>query len=216
MRLPTDVTLRAGTLEDELLERSRAWLTEEERHRYDEYGSRSRARQFLMGRGLVRELLADRFGAAPADIRVRADEDGAPCVADRPDCRISIAHSGNRAVAAAANRAIGVDLERIQPRREDLYRAFLAPDEYELLDALCTDENGDARGDPMAAQILCWTLKEAALKARGTGLRVSPRSLRIVLEETGSARVRDREGAGSWTVRYERRDDYLLSIAYPV
>ena len=28
---PTDVTLRAGTLEDDLLERSRAWLTEEER-----------------------------------------------------------------------------------------------------------------------------------------------------------------------------------------
>lgn len=216
MQLPTDVTLRAGTLEDELLERSRAWLTEEERRRYEKYGSRSRARQFQLGRGLVRELLADRFRVAPADIRVRTDEDGAPRVADRPDCRISIAHSGERAVAVAARRSVGVDLERIQTRRDDLYRAFLAPDEYELLDALCTDENGDARGDAMAAQILCWTLKESALKARGTGLRVSPKTLRIVLEETGAARVRDREGAGSWTVRYERRDDYLLSIAYPV
>lgn len=80
---------------------------------------------------------------------------------------ISLAHSGDR-VACALGRvaALGVDLEAIRPRPRLLAfaRRFYSAAEVAGLEALTGAEQ-------LAAFYDIWTLREAWLKARGSGLR---------------------------------------------
>lgn len=220
MDLPHDIALRVEGLDVLVEERVLAWLSEEEHRRWRSYGSRRRARQFLLGRALAREMLAERWGVEPGAVRLTTTDRGAPRVLDEPGAGLSIAHSGRRAAVAVADRTVGVDLERIEARRPDLYRRFLQEDEFGLIDRF---SSAGPDVDP-AAQILCWTLKEAVLKAHGTGLDVSPRTLRIEEQETSSSepggfgcvRVAHRESEAVWRVLFQRRDEYYLSVAFPL
>lgn len=229
MNLPSDIGLRVGDLDSVSLEGARRWLSERERRRLRAYGSRDRARQFLLGRTLAREVLADRLGLSAEEIEVETTAEGAPRLGGYSNgeepVRLSIAHSGSRAAVVVSPDPVGVDVEEIKPRRSDLYRRFLREDEYEILERFGSDVGTEASGrsgDPTefpdgneVAQIVCWTLKEAALKAMGTGLGVSPLTLRIDVRGEKGVRVVDRTSDAIWTVRFERREGYILSVAYP-
>jgi len=143
------------------------------------FGARSRRREFLMGRAAARCLLAERLGVAPAAVPLRRAADEGVDV-EASDWCVSIAHSGRQALAGAARQPMGVDLEQIQPRDPDVARFLLHPTERDLLDTLPYPPN--------EALILCWALKEAVLKARRTGFRTSPKTLRLRVEaEEGTA-----------------------------
>src|SRR6185503_1727872 len=84
------------------------------------------------------------------------------------DLEFNLSHSGALAlVAAARGRPVGVDVERHRPGVETLEIAarFFTPRELGALRAL------DADGR-VAGFFLCWTRKEAYVKARGEGLTV--------------------------------------------
>lgn len=91
---------------------------------------------------------------------------GQPHVSD-PLVAISLAHSGPW-VACALGRvaALGIDLEVIRPRRRPLAfaRRFYTAAEVAWLESLTGAEQ-------LAAFYDIWTLREAWLKARGSGLR---------------------------------------------
>ena len=118
---------------------------------------------------------------------------------------VSIAHAaGDLGGAAIASRAVGLDLEAIRQRRPDLWRRMLRPDEYAVLEALGgpTDET----------QTLLWSLKEAVLKGRRTGLRAGMHSVRLHQLASGVGEGRDAEG-GAWRLGYERRGDLWVTWA---
>ncbi len=149
-------------------------------------------------------MLAEFLEVEPQAVSLHVASDGALEVAGSP-LFVSIAHSGNCAVAAAGPRALGVDLERIQPRNPGLIRRIAREEERSMLAALPLDET--------RIVILAWTLKEAVLKATGTGLRRAMRDLVLDLD------VRRQRGRCIFPDRapmylcYGERSGFMVSLA---
>ncbi len=181
-----------------------AILTDAERRRAAGMGHAGRRRHFLLGRTAARTLLAEFLDTEPQAVSLRATPDGALDVAGSSLC-VSIAHSGKYAVAVAGPRALGVDLERIQPRSPGLVRRIAREEERSMLAALPLDEARIA--------ILAWTLKEAALKAAGTGLRRALRDLVLDLDvprQRGRCIFPDR---APMDLCFAERNGYMVSLA---
>ena len=205
VQLPDDIVLHLAAREataSPVLD----FLSADERARLGGFGSPKRRREFALGRDLARSALADHFAVAPAAVALRVAADGAP---EADGLHLSIAHASTAAhtlaVAAVAARPVGVDLEVIRPRRPDLYRFILHPDEVGVLGALPHEHD--------AAQVLLWTLKEAVLKAMRTGFRVSPKELRFAEPPAeGSAVLR--RGEETWDLQWAERDGCFLAVAF--
>ena len=209
MDLPDDITLhvarRAADADLPL-----ATLSEAECATLADFGSAKRQREYALGRTAARRLLAQRLGVPEAAVPLRVADDGAPEV-EGVALHLSLAHVATArqtlAAAVAAPHHVGVDLERIRPRRPDLYTFLLDPEEYGLLDALPHPHD--------EAQILIWTLKEAVLKAMRTGFRLSPKKIRLTLGDVnGYAEAKLKDGT-AWSLRYTRRDRCFLAVAFP-
>ncbi len=123
-----------------------------------------RSAEFLAGRRALRAALAD-AGLTVPTAPIDADDRGAPCL---PAGAVgSISHKRDRAIAiaaAATGQAIGIDLERRGPRRIDLSRRVLTPDELEALAPLDPGDRG-------SAVVRAFAIKEAIYKAIDPFLR---------------------------------------------
>ncbi|MEM6326651.1 MAG: 4'-phosphopantetheinyl transferase superfamily protein [Bacteroidota bacterium] len=179
-------------------------LSPEETARLVTFAHEARRAGFILGRTAARTLLAESLGCSPEVVPLHVAADGAPVVPGA-DVQVSIAHAGAEAGGAAVSRvAVGLDLEPIRSRHPDLWRRILAPEEHALLDALGgpTDET----------QTLLWSLKEAVLKARRTGLRAGTRSVRLLRLGAEAGEATDTDG-GAWALGFERRGDVWVTWA---
>lgn len=163
------------------------WLAPDERARLDQLRFAKRRGDFLLGRWTAKAAIAARLTAAPprSAIAIRAAADGAPepFLEGSPlPLALSLSHSAGRALAAVrcAGRALGADLERIEPRSQLLVDEFFTPDEAARV-AACPAALRDR------AITLIWSAKESALKARRTGLREDPRRVAIALDADRAA-----------------------------
>src|SRR5208282_2181592 len=114
----------------------------------------------------LRVLLGHYLGVAPGGIEFSYGPKGKPRLAAPVDVRFNISHSGGLALFAfTLDCEIGVDVEHIRPLRdmqEIASRFFCAEEATELMSL-------PAHGREQAFY-LCWTRKEAYLKAVGEGL----------------------------------------------
>lgn len=101
------------------------------------------------------------WGLAPLPALERGAE-GKPCFPDFPQCHFNLSHSGTLLLCALSSRPVGVDIERVRPRREGLFRYALTQEEYDRFAAL---------GGDWPAFYTLWTRKEAWCKYTGLGLR---------------------------------------------
>jgi len=184
-----------------------ALLSDAESVRLSGMKHEKRRRSFLLGRASLRLLLAELTEVSPAAIRVVIEENGSLSAPETPYL-ISIAHSGDRAVAVASREAIGIDIEISSERSENLLPYILHDDEFPRLQSLLLSDQEKL--------LLCWTAKEAVLKALGTGLRKSPKSVQVerIDESLRYVIVNDLEGS-PWYVHIERDGAYYLSLAMP-
>ena len=204
MHLPDHITLRWESSDSEQGEAWTALLSDEEQERLETFKSAKRKRAFVLGRTSARRLLAGRLGIAPEAVPLHVAPDGAVEVAGAP-YHLSIAHTEEHAVVAAAESDIGVDLERIVPRRPDLYRFLFCPEDYPLFEALDLDRTH--------AHVLCWTLKEATLKAMRTGFRRSPKDVRLSID-TAAQSAQAQVDSRRWRLRFEEHNGCYLTVAY--
>ncbi len=182
------------------------YLSAEEREQMESFGSEKRRREFLLGRATLRSLLSHHLDAAPREIRLYQADDGAPEVAGR-DLQVSLTHSHGWAAAILARQPVGIDMEYVKPRHESLYRHILHDTEMEMFEAL--------PGGLHERQILCWTLKEATVKAVRPEQRLSPKDLRIDCSYADrTARVHVVNPDSSWTVSFDRVDGFFMAVAY--
>lgn len=202
--LPVDVTIRYLHSEDGDGHRMRALLSVEEIQRVEAFADPKRRKEFVLGRVAARLLLSERLAVMPSDVALRVADSGVVEVASG-GLYLSISHSGDWAVAVASPRWIGVDIERIAPRFPELEQYMLHPDEPSLADVLPLDKE--------RANILCWTLKEATLKAMHRGLAYSPKKLLLDVDfEAGRATVRDADSR-LWEAWFEERDGYYAAVS---
>lgn len=202
--LPPDVTFRHLRFDPEHLELWEGLLSAEEAERLAGFTGPKRRQEFILGRAAARLLLSERLDIDPGDVPLEVADSGAIDVIGA-DLHVSIAHSGDHAVAAASSRMLGVDIESIVPRHTELHRFLLHPEEYDLLETIPLDHD--------RSQILCWTLKEATLKAMRTGLRFSPKKLRLEIDVSGETGIAHVTEGGHWTLFFEEWDEYYVAVA---
>lgn len=154
---------------DDLLERFRKTLSADEIDRANRFHFERHRRDYLVGRGLLRELVRRYAGARPEGLEFAYGAYGKPALSGPDRLRFNVSHSGGVALFAfTENRDVGIDVERIRVDfvSEDIARRFFSAVEVESLSALPVEER-------VAAFFRCWTRKEAFIKATGKGLSQS-------------------------------------------
>jgi 4'-phosphopantetheinyl transferase len=121
-----------------------------------------RRQQFIAGRWLLRQMLAEALGGRAENIVIDAVAGAPPRVLSRPDLHLSVSHSGGWVAVAVADRPVGIDIEGLGARRDSprFARWVCGPDEWRAWRAL----EGKAADDALIAH---WTRKEAWLKREG-------------------------------------------------
>ncbi|MFE7764150.1 4'-phosphopantetheinyl transferase family protein [Streptomyces sp. NPDC057438] len=148
-----------------------------------------RAREHLAGRVLLRLLLADVTGEADARAPVVPEPGGRPRLPGSPRTGVSISHSGPYVAAAVGvGLDVGVDVQVPRPPSSAMVRRCCPPETALRLASLSPEP---------AAEVFAriWTVQEACVKARGTGLSGAP--WRVRAEPDGQA--------GSWGALLWRR-----------
>ncbi len=112
----------------------------------------------------------------------------------------SIAHKHDVAAVAISTGAVGVDVERIVPRGDDLLDAIASNDEWQLVGQRT-----------WSAAYRIWTAKEAVLKAVGVGMAGMDKCKVVECPDDMTTRVS--YCGESWLVRHRYVDDVVVAIA---
>ncbi|OZB05348.1 MAG: hypothetical protein B7X54_05705 [Idiomarina sp. 34-48-12] len=127
---------------DTLLPALEAWVTDAEREASQAYRQEPRQQQFIAGRGLLRWLVCNTWHCAAGAVSITRQENGAPLLSvGGQNWECSISHTkGAVFVAASPEYVVGVDVERIKPRKrlaelvanyQDGFFADVDPDSWE-------------------------------------------------------------------------------------
>ena len=143
----------------------RHWLSNDELAKAERFRSDLDRARYIVGRGALRSVLADRLGCSPAAIRFLYGRNGKPMLdRDRGHVEFSLAHSeGDAVIVLSDGAAVGVDIELLRPIDdvESLARLVFSDVERREL---------ELAPNPVLAFLNGWTRKEAYVKALGLGL----------------------------------------------
>lgn len=154
------------TVSDALLVGFMGWLGEGELARYRSFLRRERQRQFLIGRVLARQAIADVLGVAPQELVIAQAAGQKPSV---EGAELSISHSGPWvACAVSTSTAVGVDIELIDPARDIGALAAQAFD-----DERCAWLSARPDGSRLRDFYLLWSAQEAAIKLDAPALHTA-------------------------------------------
>ena len=147
-----------------------ACLSPDELKRAERFFFQRHRRRFVIARGRLRQLLGERLGVAPREIRLVYGANGKPRLADEA-MRFSVSHSAEIALFAFSQaREVGVDIEAVRPiESADAIAAHILSQRERRAYA--------AARDKVAAFLRFWTRKEALAKAIGEGLSIPPEKL---------------------------------------
>jgi 4'-phosphopantetheinyl transferase len=152
-------------------------LAEDERARAARFHFARDRDRYIVGRGVLRCLLASYTGHAPADLAFRYGEFDKPELAGAGP-QFNLSHSGAVALLAFTDGAeVGIDVELEGGEefpRERIAERFFSPAEVAVLRSLPEEER-------RRAFLRCWTRKEAFIKARGDGLSLPLDSFDVTL-----------------------------------
>lgn len=162
-------------------------LSADEIDRADRFHFQQDQQRFIAGRGVLRDILGRYLHIPASAIAFDYGPYGKPGLAKTfgHPLRFNISHSGGRALYAVTyERAIGVDIERINPTVEyqQLAARFFSPTEYQNLCGLPPELR-------LVAFFACWTRKEAFVKAYGLGLSMALDHFAVSLAPDEPARV---------------------------
>ena len=140
-------------------------LSPDERERATAFLNERARRQFVISRGMLRQLLSRYLDRPGADIEFAAEGDGKPVIAGERGIEFNLSHSGEIVVYAVASRPVGVDIEQLRPvaRAVELARRYLSPEESETV-AGAPQELRDREF------LSAWVRREAYAKARGMSI----------------------------------------------
>jgi 4'-phosphopantetheinyl transferase len=129
---------------------------------FDEHRAR-----FIVGRGILRLLLADYLDCKPPQVEFSYSKYEKPELLHKETgLQFNLSHSEDQALFAfTVGRKVGIDIEHIRPMRDMLQVAahFFSPYEQSVLFSLPPDQQ-------TSAFFNCWTRKESFIKAIGNGL----------------------------------------------
>ena len=203
--LPADISVRCLKMDANLENLAVTMLSPEERSRRAEMKSESRQIQFALGRIALRSLLSNELRLKPSEIPLIIEKSGRLSLQNSAKS-LSLAHSGQHALAAVSSDRSGVDIETIRQKPPELLDYILGEREKQHIHSLDLPE--------AHRLFVCWTLKEAVLKATGTGLRRSPKKVHLTVDTAQEqAVVRDPDGQ-IWHARYRVHENAVFALAF--
>ena len=144
-------------------------LDESERARSGQFKIEQVRQQYVITKGILKQLLARYMDVQPETIKFEWSEYGKPYVVgegERDGVVFNISHSGNKlAIVIGFRQELGVDIEQWKQRIHfpDLVKRYFAVDEIEYWDALPEHVRQKAFYD-------LWAKKESFVKAVGRGI----------------------------------------------
>jgi len=155
-------------------------LCESERARAARFHFERDRRRFITARAFLRILIGRYLRKAPSAIQFGYGPRGKPFLVgeETVDLRFNVSHSHELALyAVTRGTEVGVDVEysREDISAEKIARRFFSGREIAALDSLPPDQRPKAF-------LVCWTRKEAYIKARGEGLAVALDSFSVTIK----------------------------------
>jgi 4'-phosphopantetheinyl transferase len=181
----SEVHLFSTSLDDWRSDTFRGLLTDDEVARSERFKFDRDRDRYVVGRGLLRCVLAGYVGGDPAALRFRYTQYGKPLLND-PRLSFNLSHSEDRALfAVAPGFEVGVDVEVMNSSLADeaVAERFFTSREV-------ADLNAVSPGDRTRAFLTCWTRKEAYIKARGEGLSLPLHEFDVTLRPGDEPRLR--------------------------
>ena len=132
---------------------------------------RTRTQRYLREEDRLRSTAAGlllRYGLGAGAQSIARAENGKPVLPGGPHFNLS--HSADCAVLALADCEIGVDVEKISRVRPNVARRVLCEAEQAWME----------EEDALRRFFVLWTRKESAMKQRGLGFRLDPRSFCVL------------------------------------
>jgi 4'-phosphopantetheinyl transferase len=190
--------------EQRVLHRFGETLAPDEKNRAQRFVFQPDRNSYIAARGVLRELLGRYLNRAPVEIEFDYGPQGKPALRSESSERLvefNVSHShGVGLFAFAVGRQVGVDVELVRPdfAGEKIAERFFSPQEVMELRSLppATQDEGF---------FLCWTRKEAYIKARGEGLQIPLKSFHVSLTPGKPARLQAVDSS-RWSLRSLRPD----------
>lgn len=180
------------------------------------FASAGARRRYVVTRGTLRTLLSSTLNEPPKSIPIQVGPNGKPYISgEGHGVHFNVSHSADTAMICVATCGdVGVDLESVRevPAAVALARRHFAPVEAGFVEA------GGAAG-AAGRFLLCWTRKEALVKAIGAGLDFDLRSFVVPLSSPGAVVPIDGpEGGGArrWLLLdVPLGDEHVAALALP-
>lgn len=189
-------------------ERLASHLSEDELLRANRFVFPSDRNHFMVARGRLRELLAMYLQCSPEDLQFRTGQYGKPSLPDDINVRFNLTHSYGLALYGfAKQRELGIDVEKIRPEfaSEEVAERYFSVAERRELRELPPELR-------TTAFFLCWTRKEAYVKAHGDGLQIPLDSFDVSLTPGQPETLRSMD-SGRWSMRsFGPAPEYVASV----
>src|SRR5262249_36696096 len=165
-------------------------------------------RRYVVAHAVLRILLARYAGIEAHALRFITGPQGKPALAGSSAISFNMSHSGELAIIGISNFRLGVDIEQLRhiDHSATIAQSFFSPAEVAAL-APAPAANADEDF------LICWTRKEAFLKAVGGGLSIGLDRFEVSVSRDRPAILRIDDAALSarpWTmIHLEPADHYL-------
>jgi 4'-phosphopantetheinyl transferase len=196
---------------ESVLHRFEAALAADEKARAQRFVFQPDRNSYIAARGVLRELLGRYLSRGPSEIEFDYGAQGKPALRSgwsQSGVQFNVSHSHGLALFAfAVARQVGVDVELVRPdfAGEKIAERFFSSQEVRALRSL-----------PAAVQddgfFLCWTRKEAYIKARGEGLQIPLKSFHVSLTPGKPARLQANDSS-RWSLRSLRLEGRYVGAA---
>ncbi len=162
------------------VEELRAELSDEESMRMKQLVFQNRAEDYIISRGILRNILAQYLGQAPERLHLKSSPNGKPYLPESK-LQFNLSHSdGLFLFGLALGTPIGVDLQRVYPiaNISTIIKNYFSPEEQILINSVKKSRLQDLF-------FTIWTAKEAYLKGTGEGFQRPPNNFTICRKSNG-------------------------------
>ena len=166
-----------------------------------DYKNEQRANEHITSR-LLFMLLCGHMGWEPLQVEIKKEEQGKPFVEFAGERRfVSFTHSKDLVMCAVSNRLdVGLDIE--STKRE------VNP---KIMNRILSGNEQKLHGDEELLKL--WTMKEAAVKSIGTGLRTNLKDIELQKQDEGRFKIRVESGNEIELICFEKLEHYI-ALAY--
>ncbi|MBD3184087.1 4'-phosphopantetheinyl transferase superfamily protein [Candidatus Poribacteria bacterium] len=222
---PSDIKLTDGFIDiwlgkldqpDETIQSLMKSLSNSEINRAVKYRLDRDKNRFIVGRGILRDIIGRYLNMEPHVINFQYGKFGKPYLPDSysdKKIKFNLAHSRGIAIYAfVSEKEIGVDVEcvREMPDVDYIADSFFSSPEVSALRSVSEDQKQEAFFN-------CWTRKEAYIKALGDGLTHSLDQFSVSLipgEEPKILEIKNSPNPEKWSLRaFKTEDNYIAAVA---